>query len=268
MATKSYYLLLLSVFSPFAALSCSDEPADPLDSASGFCEEWGKNACVEGVLRACQATASNCHDEQEARCLDRISDAKYTRTGAEECLKFIRDAYRDQALELDELRAFSSLGAPCDMLLAGNGDVGDTCKKTEDCDTTSGLQCVIKSGDTRGECHVPKDVSGGGKCSDANAVCGAEFYCNGSNCIAKSITDEDCSADIPCSETTRCVMEEEAVVGQCEPKLEVGRDCETNEQCATGICDRNEDEVEDDVPGVCVEFLELGRRVDMCREFR
>ena len=264
MATKSYLLLLLSLVSPLAALSCSDEPPDPLDSADGFCTEWGKNACSKAVLTDCQATEANCEDQQKQYCLDRVSDVKYTRTGAEECLEFIRDAYRDQALELDELNAFMSLGEPCDLLLAGNGDVGDECNDTADCDTTVGLKCVIKSGETRGQCHEPRPVGGGSKCSDAAAVCDSGFYCDGKNCIAKSIIDEECTEDVPCDETSRCVMEADAETGNCEPKLGIGDDCETKDQCASGICDRNADEE----VGLCVEFLELDRRVDMCDEFR
>lgn len=268
MAIKSYSVFLLALVSPFVAFSCSDEPPDPLDSADGFCEEWGKNACADNVVKACQSTDSKCEIAQKDFCLDRVSESKYTRTDAEKCLKFIRDIYRDEALELDELDAFTNLGAPCDLLLAGNGDVGDECKKTQDCDTTEGLTCVIKFGETRGECQEPRIVGGGSKCSAPDAVCGVDFYCNGSYCLEKAGVDDECSALVPCNDGSRCVYEGDAETGVCEPKLEIADECETNDQCASGICDRNQDEIEDGKPGYCVEFLELGRRVDLCSEFR
>lgn len=264
MASKSYLLLLVSLVTPLLTLSCSDEPPDPLDSADGFCAEWSKNACSEAVLKDCQSTEAKCEDQQKENCLDLVSEVKYTRTGAEECLDFIRDAYRDNALELDELNAFSSLGEPCDLLLAGVGDVGDECDDTADCDTTEGLKCVIKFGDTRGQCHEPETVLGGNKCSDAASVCTDGFYCDGKNCLAKSTVGDECSETSPCDEGSRCVIDGDAETGECEPKLVTGDDCETKEQCASGICDRNEDET----VGLCVDFLELGRRVDMCEEFR
>jgi hypothetical protein len=234
-----------------------------LDSADGFCTEWGKSACSDAVLKDCQATEAKCEDQQKSYCLDRVSDAKYTRTGADECLDFIRNAYRDQVFELDELAAFSSLGEPCDMLLAGNGDVGDDCEDTADCDTTVGLKCVIKVPDTRGQCHEPREVGGGSKCSDAAATCAEDFYCDGKNCLAKSAVDEECSEAVPCDDSSRCVMEVDAETGSCEPKLGRGDDCEKKSQCASGICDRNADEEF----GICVDFIELDRRLDMCDDF-
>lgn len=267
MAIKSYSLLLLTVLSPLIG-SCSDEPDDPLDSADGFCAEWGKNACSKQVIAACQTTEAKCEVRQKDYCLDRVSESKYTRTNAEECLDFIKDAVRDKALELDELNAFVSLGAPCDMLLAGNGGVGDQCRKTEDCDTTEGLKCIIKFGETRGECHVPKPVNGGGRCTDPATVCVEGYYCDGRNCLASSQEGEECSAEVPCDESSRCIYEDaDAEFGTCEPKLGLADRCESSDECASGICDRNEDEVEDGVLGFCVNYIELGRRVDMCKEF-
>ncbi len=268
MAIKSYSLLLLTAISPLVGFSCSDEPPDPLDSADGFCEEWSKNACAKNVVTACQTTDAKCELAQKDYCLDQVDDAKYTRTDAKECLEFIRDIYRDEALELDELEAFTSLAAPCDMLLAGNGDVGDECNDTADCDTTVDLKCVIKFGDTRGQCQEPRDVGGGRSCSSADAVCEVGFFCDGSHCVEKSEVDGECSEDLPCNEDSRCVFEGDAETGVCEPKLETGDECQTKDQCLSGICDRNQDEVDDDKPGYCVEFLELSRRVDMCENFR
>jgi hypothetical protein len=267
MAIKSYSVLVLTLVSPLLGLACSDEPPDPLDSADGFCAEWGKNACSKNVVTACQTTEDKCEVRQKDYCLDRVSAAKYTRTGAEECLEFIRDAYRDRALMLDELEAFESLGEPCDMLLAGTGDVGDECRETNECDTTVDLKCVIKFGETRGECQEPKEVKGGGRCSEDDSVCVEGFFCDGSHCLEESPLNETCDAETPCAEGLRCIVETEGEPGKCEPKLEAGDECETDAECASGICDRNEEEIDDGDPGYCVAFLELGRRVDMCSEF-
>jgi hypothetical protein len=196
--------------------------------------------------------------------LDRVSEALYTGRGATECLTFIHDVYRDEALEPDERNALVSLTEPCDKLLSGPGDKGDECNEDKDCATIDSLACVKRFGETRGQCQEPNEVKGGGRCANADSVCEDDQYCNGTNCVAKSILGDPCSAEVPCDESTRCVVEAEAEEGTCEEKKDNGEDCLSDDECQSALCDRNADEED----GTCVEALNLNIRVDMCESFQ
>lgn len=262
-----------SIFRLFAPILCSllvscgsEEPEDPLKSANGFCGEWGKAVCVDAIVQDCASgSVEDCQDAQREFCLDRVSEKYYTGTGAVECLSYLRDAYRDEQLQRAERDALVYLTTPCDKLLSGNGKAGDECKETKDCNTADGLECIVRFGETRGQCHEPRSVSGGGRCSSADSVCEDEDqYCDGRNCVAKSIEGEICNAEIPCDDTSLCVIPEGEEEGECQPRKKNGTVCVTDGECRSGLCDRNADETD----GLCVGTLQLSRRVDMCNAFR
>lgn len=243
----------------------SDTPEDPLKSANGFCGEWGKNVCVQAIVSDCEASSvEDCQEAQREFCLDRVTEALYTGRGAAECLSYIHEVYRDEALKPAERNALVSLTEPCDKLLSGSGDKGDACNEDKDCATVDDLVCVKRIGETRGQCHEPEEVQGGGRCGDADAVCEGDFYCNGTHCVAKTPEDEPCSESIPCDETTYCVIEDDADEGICVAKKDVGDACLSDEQCDSELCDRNANEDE----GLCVRSLKLNHRLDMCKSFR
>lgn len=196
--------------------------------------------------------------------MDRVSEALYTGNGAAECLAFIHDVYRDEALDAEERDAIVSLAEPCNKLLSGSGDKGDECKEDKDCATVDGLACVKRFGETRGQCHEPREVKGGGRCANSDSVCEEEFYCNGNNCVSVSFLGEPCSESLPCDETTLCMIEDDAEEGVCIEKNDTGDDCVSDDECQSGLCDRNASE---DV-GRCVTKLKLNHRVDMCESFR
>lgn len=260
-----------ALFRLFGPLLCSlltscgsDQPEDPLKSAAGFCGEWGKNVCVDGIVKDCASgSTEKCQAAQRDFCLDRVTEALYTGRGAAECLAFLHDVYRDEALSREERDALVHLGEPCDQLLSGSGGAGDDCNEDKDCATIDGLACVIPFGETRGQCHEPREIKGGGKCSSADSVCVEGQYCNGTNCLAKSAIGEACSAELPCDESTRCVIEADAEEGECEEKLDEGEDCLSDDECQSALCDRNADED----TGRCVPVLNLSVRVDMCGSF-
>lgn len=252
---------LLGVF----LVSCgSDEPEDPLKSASGFCGEWGKSVCTDAIILDCASgSVEKCQQAQRDYCLDRVSENLYTGEGATECLDFLSNAYRDRALDREERDALVRLGAPCDKLLSGSGKAGKDCNQNKDCSTIDGLECVKQYGETRGQCQKPRLVPGGGRCSNADSVCQEGQYCNGSNCVAKSEEGEICSETVPCDESTRCVIEEEETEGECTERKDNGERCKVDEECISNLCDRNASESE----GYCVEALRLTVRVDMCDSF-
>jgi len=196
--------------------------------------------------------------------LDRVSEALYTGLDAAECLAFIHEVYRDERLDPDERDTLVNLAKPCNKLLSGSGDKGDECRQDKDCATIDGLACVKRPGETRGQCHKPRKVEGGGRCGDADSVCQGDFYCNGTHCVATKPEDEVCTKAVPCDEETYCVYEDDADEGMCVQKKDVGDACVHDDECDSELCDRNANEDE----GLCVRSLKLNHRLDMCKSFR
>lgn len=263
--SKFPFLRFIGAASCLLLSTCSSEaPEDPLKTATGFCGEWGNNVCVESLVNDCSSEVEECKQAQTDYCLDRVTETLYTGRGAAECLAFVHEVYRDGALDREERDALVSLGAPCDQLLSGSGEAGEECREDKDCVTLDGLACVVQFGEERGQCQEPKKVLGGGKCTSPASVCEVGQYCNGSNCVAKSAEGEDCSDEVPCDESTSCIIETGETTGLCEAKLGTGKDCVADDDCVSGLCDRNADEE----TGLCLKTLELNNRVDICDSFR
>src|SRR5262245_2181019 len=175
-------------------LSCgSVEPVDPLASQGGFCEEWAKRACSKVVVTRCDADdEKSCQSEQRRYCESIVPASLYSQDGAEECLEFVEEAYKDGDLTSEERDAVRSLGAPCDMVLSGDGRTGDECDKHSDCDREGGYDCVIPLGKDVGSCQKPNKVGGGLACENADDVCAEGFYCDGENCLARKNAGKAC----------------------------------------------------------------------------
>lgn len=246
-------------------VACGTTEADPLKSVGGFCNLWGQEVCTESVVGLCGSPSTEqCQLKQSEFCVDQLSDGSYQGEGAQECLTFIHDIYRDSAISRKEREALLSLGPPCDGLLSGEGNAGDECDEDKDCATAQGFECIERLPEEGRHCHVPELVEGGGRCQDEASVCIEGQYCNGSNCIAKATEGDECSAAIPCEDSSRCVIPSGETVGECEPRAKNGTACRIDSDCASNLCDRNADEEE----GYCVTYIGLDVRSDLCALFR
>lgn len=220
---------------------------DPLADVTGFCEAWAEQACNADVVSHCSAASANaCVAKQQSFCETLVPASKYSEQGALDCLDAVGKAYEDTVLTADERDTVLHLAAPCDKVLSGPGNEGDTCTVESDCDTNTGLTCVKKSPTGKGYCYVPKIVGGGLDCSADSDVCDTGFYCSSdSHCISANTSGETCSADVPCDPGSRCLTTSGAALGSsdggsdsgtCQARSALGEACSTDDDCASSIC--------------------------------
>src|SRR4029077_16765067 len=126
-------------------------------------------------------------------CRSLVPDASFSDAHADACLGAVSDAYADASLRDEELATVLRLGAPCDQLLTGPKDRGESCTTRRDCDASSGFDCLKKGDASKGTCQIPEEVGGGRDCSAAQKVCTTGFYCDGDHCVEGKDVGEDCA---------------------------------------------------------------------------
>ena len=234
MRVTFFGLLLLSAG---VAASCSSTKhtsvTDPLATELGFCTQWAAAACNSKVVTACGGSADSCNSRQSTYCQG-LLPSNYNSKNAKTCIIAVKNAYADAKITADELKVVRDLGAPCNQLVEGPKQAGDTCGADDECDSIIGLFCVIKAGQTEGTCQVPQVVGGGLDCSAPAAQCATGFYCNGQNCIVRVAEGGTCDLDHPCLETSQCLGATGSMT--CAAKAPVGGTCTKNEDCASTIC--------------------------------
>lgn len=246
-------------FLPFLVLfgGCGSDD-DPGLTRASFCSRWAKAACTEQTVDACQASdAAACQNAQEDFCLDLVV-GEFVDDQADACLTAVGRAYRDANLTNDELRAVLRLGPPCDRLLRGPKDAGESCSQDRDCDTPGGYKCVRKGDAAMGACEIPEEVGAGRSCEAAQQVCVEGFYCNGDNCIEYEDPGSPCTNQDQCGTTGYCGAE-----GTCVARLGVNAACTSDIECESGVCFTFGDGDQ-----VCIETLRLSRSENHCDTLR
>lgn len=226
-----------------------------------FCAEWGKAACSEETQSICQAaSAEDCIRSQEDFCLQLPLEG-YVDERADVCLRAVAAAYADADLDAQELRTVMYLDAPCDQLVRGPQDVGESCMSNLDCDAPAGKECVIKGTASSGTCQVPEVVAAGKTCTKAQQVCDAENYCNGDNCVEFKELGATCIANAECGPEASC--DQSALGGgTCTAKREVSADCTDHTECKSGVCFEFTDGPR------CTTRLRLSRSEPFCNNLR
>ena len=245
------------VLSTLWGWGCGNDEKPPR-SREAFCRDWAKAACSKEVLSVCQAeSAETCHDAQEDFCRDLIPE-DFSDVMGDECIAAVKDAYKDADLKAAELATVLRLATPCDQLIVGPKEEGESCSERSDCDTSLGLECVRKAGDDAGKCEVPEEVGAGRKCDAAQKTCPVGFYCDGSNCIEAKDLADDCTIQEECGEGGFCGDD-----GKCAEQLELDNTCTRDLECATGICYEYQ-------PGdkVCTDRIRLARSEPLCDALR
>jgi hypothetical protein len=106
-------------------------------------------------------------------------------------------------------------------------------------------------------------VAGGRECGDPDLVCEDGFYCDEDrNCLAKKRLGRECSDAVPCEENLRCVLPEDAGPGVCTAKTRIGEDCESDEECAAGVCRQSVSSK------ICSNVILLDVGHPICEDFR
>jgi hypothetical protein len=257
-------LCLLALSLPLACGVDEETPPDPLATRAGFCKSWGENACQQNVVDNCNAPSiDDCVDTQTDFCLGVVPE-RYSVKHASECLNALKAAYKDAVLSADDIKVVIKLAAPCDKLSTGTSIAGEDCSTHDECNTADGFECVIKADATEGSCEKPTVVGGGKSCSAAAAVCEADFYCNGKNCVAYTETGEPCVGDFECQPADHCVVPTDATEGTCEARLARSETCSTDSDCQSLYCAKAEGETE----GKCADKIVLSLNEPLCDNLR
>ncbi len=257
----------------FVACSGSEEgpgtESDSLATPGTFCKAWAKAACNTSVVDYCDpgaGSADGCLQSQEEFCRDLLPTG-YNSKYAQACIDAVKAAYTDADLTSEELGIILNLDAPCDRLIKGAGNAGDTCLSSTDCNTLEDLRCIVKGDATSGTCQIPTPVGGGQKCSGADQVCADGFYCDGSNCLAYKDVGDVCSFDAECAPEQRCEIEATDAgtdSGTCVTRKTTGSDCIADAECQSHVCaiPRGADS------GVCVSQVRLSAESAFCQDLR
>lgn len=267
---RLFALLIAPLALPLVA-GCSDDDPDKLADVAGFCREWAVETCNKTVIEACSEDEAECENAQAAFCETLVKPvSQYSRSGAAACIKAVGAAYTDGKLNAEEYQTVIQLGGACEKVLSGNGGPGDICNETKDCDTSADLECIIKLGETTGQCQIPEEVGGGDACDGPTQVCAEGFYCDGENCLRKPGEGDECSALEPCDSATRCAAAPAGDAGTtaggtCVPKASNGDDCSATDnpisnECTTGLCGSN---------GVCIPSITVSaeNETNLCENF-
>jgi hypothetical protein len=241
------------MFSLAFAAACGEDEKPPRNREQ-FCHAWAEAACSENAVDYCQAAdVEACQDTQDEFCHDLVPE-DFSDTNGDECIDAVAAAYKDGTLDEDELAIVLRLGEPCNELVVGPGEEGDDCDELNDCDTSSGLQCIRKADADEGTCEVPEEVGGGRSCEAAQKTCEPGFYCNGKNCIeASAEVDDPCTIQEECGGVGYC-----SSAGVCAEGVDVGDACTTDHECLEGLC----------YDGLCTDLIRLARSEPLCENLR
>jgi hypothetical protein len=263
--TKPFFALLFLGLAVQVGCSGEDAPEpNPLANKAGFCTEWGRAACQQTVVSACNAASvEDCVASQRAFC-ESVVPRTYTSTKAEACIAAVKAAYADADLTAEELQVVRHLTPPCDQLSKGLLAEGDECAEDEECDTAAGLHCVRKQEAVLGSCEIPVEVAAGDFCDEPSQVCDTDHYCNGENCVSFKKTNGACSADYECKPVDHCAIEADADQGKCTPRLELNEACSADEDCQSGYCVTKSGETE----GECASMIRLSRSEPLCDDLQ
>jgi len=244
---------LLVVLSLAFATACGEDEKPPRNREQ-FCHAWAEAACSTKVVSYCQAAdAEDCIDSQDEFCHELVPE-DFADSNGDECIEAVKDAYTDGELNEDELAVVLRLAEPCNELVVGPGERGDGCDEHNDCDTSSGLECIRKSDADEGICEVPEEVGGGRSCEAAQKTCEPGFYCNGKNCIESAAEIGDaCTIQEECGATGYC-----GSAGECAESLDTAAECTADYECTIGLC----------FDGLCTDYIRLARAEPLCASLR
>lgn len=248
---------------PLGCSSDPEEPPNPLATRDGFCQAWADAACSAKVLDFCVAKSDACKEAQKDVCLDLVPRS-YTSDQADACVRAVGDAYADGDLSAEELRIVLHLAAPCDRLSSGTSGDGEECAKNSDCNTAGGFTCIFKKGADTGVCGEPEVVGAAEECTGPKQVCAEGYYCN-DNCVVYKKTDTGvCEGDYQCKPTDHCVpTPEDPDKSVCVERSITGEACQTDSDCASGIC-----LPETETESVCVSTVRLSRNEPLCEALK
>jgi hypothetical protein len=214
-----------------------DGPRAKYPDVPSYCTERAKAECSAEVVDRCQTEQGDCVVARTGACgQSTVAGARVRETEADACIAATEAAHQDEKITPNEVGVMNEA---CADVFGGVGGEGTACRTNMDCDPNADLECIIAAGASSGNCRVPDIKAAGTACDAQDAVCEEGYYCTPSDrvCAAKQALNRPCDATRLCADDLRCVPTAPLEpVGTCQAKLGVGEQCETAEQCNSGIC--------------------------------
>jgi hypothetical protein len=222
----------------------ADDPPGPTGpvytypTEAAFCAALATAECNDLVVEACYASDEASLPTDRSRCSSARENAcnpmnlTYHPQYADDCIAERTRVLADAELTMEEI---ATAEEACIGVFSRGGAAGTPCTATIDCDTGTGLRCIMKPGTTSGSCEIPILLSGGDRCDAADAVCPADTFCSemaGNYCVARPIEGEACSTLMPCADAYLCG----ATDMLCAAKAANGEVCAAAEECSSGFC--------------------------------
>ncbi|MCC6551417.1 MAG: hypothetical protein IT372_00160 [Polyangiaceae bacterium] len=240
-------------------------PNYPYPTEISFCTALAGVECSDDVVMACLGSDEASIEDDRPKCVDARMTAcnprnlKYNPAAAQGCLDARKAALEDAKLSRAEIEASDEA---CVEVFFADGASGSSCTANADCDTPSGLRCVIKPGQTAGTCVEPVSAAGGEKCDSPADVCMEGLYCNadaGDFCTVQPGAGETCSDAAPCADGFKCSA---SVDGVCTAQSGNGDPCTVDDDCSGGFC------VQGSTGTLCASTYTLEFSSTTCDDFR
>ncbi len=269
----SIAVAILSLASVAGCATPTDDIPDQgtaYDSLEKFCHTRAVLECSPAVVKACQSGSTEaCVGLREASCIDGAPQGTtYVSTHAPECLTLVEQMYSTTILEASEVEALST--ACVTDLFTGPGPARAPCTTSLDCDTVSGLECIVPFGSSNneGKCLVPKNAGSGMPCTGEADRCQTGFYCDPliQVCTPSAPVGQTCAGNFPgaCVSGAECQGGGLIQAPWCVELAPPGAHCVEDTDCAAGLCDRPAANGN----GTCTETLELVAIAASCQGFR
>lgn len=256
------------------ACSCATPTEIPAPSSrtatlEEFCRARAEAECSPAVVSACQSgSVETCIALRENACRDSAPQGTtYVPENAGACLELVQAVYVSAKLTADDVR---DIATHCDQaVFTGPGAARAPCTSSLDCDTASGLECMVQLGSgLAGKCLVPKLVASGLGCSGEADRCASGTYCDTWTrvCEPARPLGQHCELgnDASCQAGGKCVGSGPMEPGTCAALSSVGTACKSDDECADGLCDR----IAASGNGSCAKTLELVPIAASCQGFR
>lgn len=159
------------------------------------------------------------------------TNLRFSGHNADACLSAVKAAYADADLTAAEAKTVMRLGKPCDRLVSGPRNAGQSCDSSSDCNTPDGFECAIKGTSVDGTCQMPVVKQPGLSCAAAQEICTDGFYCNETNCVEGKALGEPCVNSLECGAEGYC-----SASSECTPLLTVGSQCTHDSECTSDVC--------------------------------
>jgi hypothetical protein len=202
---------------------------DKPKTVGDFCSEYAQREC-EPTAPLCSRDRAECEPIRRAECEKFVAPLMTTgrvfrRDNAEACLEQLTATYKKNVITATDLDA---LGDKCSRVVEGAGQMNATCSVDQDC--RSPFIC------DKSKCGPLRVVAAGANCANPGEVCQPNEFCRPGDgiavCSARADRASSCRVDLPCRPNLRCG---DAI---CVDKLGLNAACATDDECASGYCNR------------------------------